>query len=232
MKQLLTEVAQAYLEALREHLRLGSHLSLQSALGLGCRAAALGLQPLELVEVHKQALAKLKPPASSGLSIKRARRFLKDALIPLVKMDHAGSQGKLRMNRLNLSLDHRTAQLSETKTKLREGLAKRESLELELRNNTSLCATLLRESLEIQDDLRKLTRRAFTTHEKERRRLSRELANRIAQTLLGVNVSLIVLRQEAEKKVKGLKEQIAHTHRVVASSVQSVRQVARKYRHT
>ncbi len=232
MKRKLTIVAQAYLSALREYQLLGSRVSLQPALELGCRAFVLGLQPLEMEWLHKRALARLKLPAVAGLSDKRARRFLKDAMIPLVKIKRAGPQDEQRMRHLNRILDQRTAQLRTTKTQLQEGIAKRENLEMELQSKTNLLETLLRESLELQDGLKKLAHGEFTAQEKERLSLSRELVNNIAQTLLGVNVRLINLKHEAKNKGHELKHRIAGTQRAVASSVKTMRQLARKYQHS
>ena len=232
VKRKLTIVAQAYLSALREYLLLGSRVSLQPALELGCRAFVLGLQPSELSGMHHRALAKLKLPAGAAISVKRAGRFLKDALIPLVKLNHTGCQGKERIKHLNRSLNQKTAQLNTTKSQLQEGIAKREILEMELSIKTNLLGTLLRESLELQDGLRKLTHGAFTAQEKERRRLSRELRNNIAQTLLGLNVRLINLKHEAKHKVHALKHRITATQRVVAGSVKTMRQLARKNQHS
>ena len=86
----------------------------------------------------------------------------------------------------------------------------------------------LEESLELQKRLRQLTHQVLAAQEDERKKISRELQDEIAQTLLGINVRLLSLKQEARSNTKGLKNEIASTQRLVAKSARSVRQVGRK----
>ena len=88
----------------------------------------------------------------------------------------------------------------------------------------------LKESLELQKRLRQLTHQVLAAQEDERKKISRELQDEIAQTLLGINVRLLSLKQEARSNTKGLKNEIASTQRLVVKSARSVRQVARKIR--
>ena len=231
MKHKVTVLAKAYLLALKEHQREGSHLSLQPALGIGCEACVLGMEPLQLQRLHKRATAKLNLPPSHGISFKRAQRFLKDALIPLLKMDSRGPLGESRLNRLHRNFERGTAQLSAARLKLRAGVESREVLESKLSRDEHLFAALLQESLRLQGDLRKLTHQAFTAQERERRMVSRELRDNIAQNLLGINVRLINLKHEVRTNAKGLKSKIAHAQRLVMSSAKSVNQAALKHSH-
>jgi signal transduction histidine kinase len=86
----------------------------------------------------------------------------------------------------------------------------------------------LEESLQLQRLLRKLTHRMMVSQEVERKNISRELQDEIAQTLLGINVRLLSLKQHARTNTKGLKAEIASTQRLVLQSAQSVRRVARE----
>ena len=69
----------------------------------------------------------------------------------------------------------------------------------------------------------------LSAQENERRNISRELQDEIAQTLLGINVRLLSLKQEGRSNIKGLKNEIASTQRLVVKSARSVRRVARKF---
>ena len=89
----------------------------------------------------------------------------------------------------------------------------------------------LEESLQLQNRLRQLTHRVIATQEAERTNISRELQDEIAQTLLGINVRLLSLKQAAHYKTNGFRNEIASTRRLVAASAQSVRRVARKIRN-
>jgi signal transduction histidine kinase len=66
----------------------------------------------------------------------------------------------------------------------------------------------------------------MAAQEEERKQISGELQNEVAQTLLGVNVRLLALKQQSRRNTQGLKNEIASTKRLVAKSVQSVRVVA------
>jgi signal transduction histidine kinase len=81
----------------------------------------------------------------------------------------------------------------------------------------------LKESLQLQEGLRQLTHQVLAAQEDERKKISRELQDEIAQTLLGINVRLLSLKQEARTNTKGLKNEIASTQRLVVKSAKSVR---------
>ena len=80
----------------------------------------------------------------------------------------------------------------------------------------------------MQKRLRHLTHQVMAAQEDERKKISQELQDEIAQTLLGINVRLLSLKQEARNNTTGFKNTIAHTQRLVAKSALSVRQVGRK----
>jgi signal transduction histidine kinase len=82
----------------------------------------------------------------------------------------------------------------------------------------------------VQEGLRQLTHQVLAAQEEERRKISLELQNEVAQTLLGINVRLVSLKQEARHNTRGLKKEIAGTQRLVAASATSVRQFARQFR--
>ena len=83
----------------------------------------------------------------------------------------------------------------------------------------------------MQEGLRQLTHQVLAAQEDERKKISLELQDEIAQTLLGINVRLLSLKQEARSNTKGLKNEIASTQRLVVKSAQSVRRVAREFRN-
>jgi signal transduction histidine kinase len=82
----------------------------------------------------------------------------------------------------------------------------------------------------MQEHLRHLTRKILTAQEDERRVISRELHDQIAQTLTGINVRLANLKREAVVNTKGLKGKIAGTQRLVQKSVKIVHRFARQLR--
>ena len=82
----------------------------------------------------------------------------------------------------------------------------------------------------MQKRLQQLTHRVLAAQEDERKSISQELHDEIAQTLLGINVRLLSLKQQARVNHQGLKTEIAGTQRLVANSARSVRRMAREFR--
>ena len=232
MKQKLIRLSQRYVTALRNHLNQGPRASLQPALGLGRRAVVLGLETLELARIHERALVTLEAASGKDGFVKRAEIFFTEALTPIVETHHAARQSKIELNRLNETLDRRTAELAVTHRQLQRGIVRRKSVEAALKISGEHYAKLLKDSLQLQEGLRQLTHQVLAAQEDERRKISRELQNEIAQTLLGINVRLLTLKQQARNNTTGLKNEIASTQRLVLKSARSVRRVAREFGHS
>jgi signal transduction histidine kinase len=231
MKQKLTELSQRYVTALRKHLKQGPRESLQPALRLGRQAVVLGLETLELARIHERALTTLELSSSKNGVIKRAETFFTEAITPIVETHRAARQSKIDLKRLNETLSRRTAELAATNRQLQRGIVRRKSVEAALKKSGEHYTRLLKESLQLQEGLRQLTHQVLAAQEDERQNISRELQDEIAQTLLGINVRLLSLKQEARSNNKGLKNEIASTQRLVVKSARSVRQVARGFRN-
>ena len=232
MKRTLIGLSRRYVTALRKHLKPGPRASLQPALRLGRRAVALGLETLELARIHERALVTLQLSNSKNGFIKRAELFFADAITPIVETHRAARQGKMDLNRLNQTLGRRTAELAVTNRQLQRGILRRKTVEAALKQSGIHYTKLLKDSLQLQEGLRQLTHRVLVAQEDERKKMSCELQDEIAQTLLGINVRLLTLKQEARSNTKGLKHEIASTRRLVAKSAQSVRRVAREFRNS
>jgi len=226
MKQKFNGLSQPYVAALQKHLKQGPRASLQPALGLGRRAVILGLETLELARIHEQAINTLELSKSKNGAIKQAEIFFAEALTPIVETHRAARQGKIQLNRLNETLGRRTVELAATHRLLQRGTLRRKSVEAALKISGEHYTWLLKESLQLQEGLRQLTRRVLVAQEDERKKISGELQNEIAQTLLGINVRLLSLKQEARNNTRGLKNEIASTQRLVLKSARSVRRVA------
>jgi signal transduction histidine kinase len=229
MKHKLIQLSERYLAALQKHLKQGPHASLQPALALGRRAVVLGLETLELARIHESALVALELSKSKNGQVKRAELFFIEAIIPIVETHRAARKSKSDLNRLNETLVRRTEELATTNRQLKKGIVRRKSMEVALKKSGELYAKLLKDSLRLENGLRQLTHRMLATQEDERKKISIELQDEIAQTLLGINVRLLSLKQEARSNTKGLKNQIASTQRLVAKSAMSVRKIAREF---
>jgi signal transduction histidine kinase len=230
MKKKLTGLSQQYLSALRKHLQQGSRANLQPALRLGRRAVVLRLETLELARLHEQAVADLHLSSGQNGLDKRAKAFFAEAITPIVETHRAAQQSKIELKRLGETLNRRTLELAATNRQLQRGVQRRKGVEAALKSSGENYARLLRQSLQSQKDLRLLTHRVLASQEEDRKKISLELQNEIAQTLLGIKVRLLSLKLEARHNTTGLKKEIASTQRLVLKSARSVRRVAREFR--
>jgi len=230
MKQKLIALSQRYVTALRMHLRPGARADLRPAMRLGRRAVSCGLDTLELARMHESAVATLKLSSSGNGQDKRAELFFSEAMTPIVETHRAARERKTELNRLNGTLNRRTAELAATNRQLQRDISRRRIVAAALKSSREHYARLLRESLQLQEGLRRLTHQVLASQEEDRKKISLELQNEIAQTLMGINVRLLSLKQEARNNTKGLKKEIASTQRLVVNSARSVRRIARDFR--
>lgn len=229
MKQKHITLSQQYGTALCQHLKPGAGANLQPAMALGRQAVALGLETLDLARIHGQALATLKLSKGNNGRNKRAEIFFTEANTPIEETHRAARQSNVHMNRMKETLNQRTEELAATNRQLQRGVVRRKVMEDAFEKSGQHHKKCLEESLQLQKRLRQLTHRVMATQEDERQSISRELQDEIAQTLLGINVRLLSLKQEARRNTKGLKNEIASTQRLVAKSARSVRRVAREF---
>jgi signal transduction histidine kinase len=129
---------------------------------------------------------------------------------------------------LNHTLGRRTATLALASHELQRGIVRRKSAEAVLKLSGEHCAKQLKESLQHQHVLRRLTHGVLRAQEDERQKISRELRDEIAQTLLGVNVRLLSLRTAIQAKTGNSTKEIASAQRLVVDSMQSIGRFARE----
>ena len=228
MKQKLTRLSQRYLTALRKHLQPGARDGLSPALRLGRQAVDLGLETLGLARIHERAVAKLELAGSKNGFIKQAEIFFAEALVPIVQKHRTARQTQIQLDKLTATLGRRTEELAVSNRQLARGVVRRKVMEDASAERGQHHQKALEESLALQKRLRQLTHRVIVVQENERKKISLELQDEIAQTLLGINVRLLSLKQQARHSSKGFKNEIASTRRLVVESAKSVRRVARE----
>ena len=129
------------------------------------------------------------------------------------------------------TLGQRTEELAAINRKLQRGIVRRKRVEAALNKSGIHYTKLLKDSLQLQKGLRQLTHQAQVAQEEQRKKMSIELQDEIAQTLVGINVRLLSLKQASRSNSKGLKKEIASTQRLVVKSAKSVRLFAREIRN-
>jgi two-component system sensor histidine kinase DegS len=228
MKQNLIRLSQLYVTTLEKHLKQGPRASLAPALNLGRRAVALSLETLDLARIHEQALASLELSNTKNAFTKLAGIFFAEANTAIEETHLAARQTKVDLKNMMATLTRRTEELAVSNRRLQKGVVRRKVMEDDFAKRGEHHQRCLEESIELQNRLRQLTHQVLAAQEDERKKISRELQDEIAQTLLGINVRLLSLKQEARNNTKGFNNTIVNTQRLVAKSAKSVQQAGRR----
>jgi signal transduction histidine kinase len=149
--------------------------------------------------------------------------------MPLEKTRHSGDAA-IHLNKIVEMLSQRTVELAASNVALQVEIVQRQAVEEALKKSEHHYSRLLAESDRLQQQLRQLSRQILQAQEEERRQISRELHDVIAQTLTGINVRLAALKKEAAVNTNGLERNIARTQRLVEKSVGIVHAFARELR--
>src|SRR5580692_24299 len=234
MKRKLLNLSRRYQAALRTHLMQGREASLESARGLGAQALAAGLQTLDLAKLHEQTLITEVLPGCFGRKraalIKQAGIFFAAAITPIEKTHRSAREAAAVLKKFIETLSQRTVELAASNLELNLEITQRKAVEAALKKSEHHYSELLAQSDRLQEQLRRLSRQILSAQEEERKEISRELHDVIAQTLTGINVRLAALKKEASVNTKGLDRNIARTQRLVEKSVDIVHQFARELR--
>lgn len=111
-------------------------------------------------------------------------------------------------------------------------IARRRAVETTLRETERVQAALLTESRELHAQLRHVTRQILQAQEDERKSISRELHDEVAQILAGINVQLAALTKAAAANPKEMRRRIGNARKLVAQSINIVHRFARELRPT
>ena len=236
VKRKTSNLSQRYQAALRAHLKQRTRANLQLAKGLGRQAMANGLETLDLARIHQQALVKVVLPIYSSATrsalVRHAGSFFAEAITPIEETHRSALESNTHLDQLNRALRQRNVELASSTQKLEREIAQRKSVEESLRKSEQHYSRLLEQSRHMQEQLRLLSRQLLLAQEEERKKISRELHDVIAQTLSSINVELATLKNKAAFNTKSLERSIARTQRLVVRSVDIVHRFARELRPT
>jgi signal transduction histidine kinase len=228
MKRRLAALSQRYVTALRKHLKQGPEASLQPARDLGRQAVAVGLETLDVAKIHEGALAALEATSSRDGIIKRAEAFFTETITPIERTHRAARKTNADLNQVARKLDRRAGDLAASNRSLRQSIVRRKGVEAALRKSGGESKRLLEESHRLQKHLRNLTRQILLAQEEKRKKMSQDLQDEIAQTLLGINVRLLRLKKEGSANAKGFEKEIASTQRLVNKAGKRIKRFARE----
>lgn len=233
MKRKSIALSRRYQAALRRHLQRKSGATQRVTHELGRAAMSLGLETLDLARIHEQALVEAVSDYSTeerdGI-FQRAGTFFAEAITPIEETHRTAQEDQACLKRLNESLSHRAAELAASNRQLKQEILQRQAAEEALKKSEHHYRELLQQSGQMQEQLRHLSRQLLSAQEEERKMISRELHDQIAQTLTGINLRLGDLKVAARTNTKDLEKRITNTQRLVEKSVKIVHQFARELR--
>lgn len=237
MKTLSSGLAARYLASLRAHLSPDGPAKDEVAQRLGRSASAAGLTALDLAEIHLQARLTLESSDVSAdlarsptRSLNRAAAFFAQALIPLEAARREVRADHLHLRERHETLRRHAAALAKGVRQLEREVARRKAGEAKIVQAGERYRVLFAESQAMQTKLRQLTRQVISTHEDERKKISRKLHDEVVQTLVGINVELSAHGRSAVGGAQNLKRKITRAQRLVERSVTAVHRFARELR--
>ena len=236
MKTKFPTFSRDYLAAFGSFLKQGASPDLHAARDLGKQAVGIGLTTLDLAKIHEESLIPLLAPHGSARTrdrvIRRGVVFFTEAITPLEETHRGAREANVHMERMVATLTERTKQLADSNRKLKSEIVQRKATEDSLRASELHASQLLEKSHAMQEELRHLSRRLLYVQEDERKRISRELHDVVAQNLSGINVQLAALKKQSTADVKTIYRNIASTQLLVQKSVQIVHRFAVDLRPT
>lgn len=218
-----------YRIALKAHLKKSERGGNGLANAIGRQAAAIRVNASDLANLHESILM-TSVLAYSGKReraslTRRAGAFLAVALVQSARNNGDTAHDSTLLSGAVKALSLRTVELAAANREMRREIAQRISAEAALKESQSHYHLL-------HEQLTALSRQVLSAHEDERRRISRELHDVVAQTLTGINLRLSTFQKEAGGVSKSLDRNIARTQRLVEQSVNTVHQFARQLRPT
>jgi signal transduction histidine kinase len=227
-------LSRLYLVSLQQHLNEDPGATMGQAAELGHLAVLDGFEILDIARIHETAIATLILPTYSSKTrrflVGRASAFFAEALIPIENTHRGAAEANIRLNHTISSLSQRTHQLAESATEIKQEILYRTAAEKALQTSELTTSTLLANALEMQDKLRHLSRQLLSIQEEERRKISRELHDVIAQSLSSINLRLAELKTVSYTSREILCQKIDTTQTLVEKTVEIVHRFARELR--
>ncbi|MEQ1752456.1 MAG: phosphatase RsbU N-terminal domain-containing protein [Prosthecobacter sp.] len=228
-----SELSERYLTALRTHLENGAEASLHEAHELGCQAVFLGLETLDLAAIHEAALASL---LASDLSM-NARKdlaasaavFFTETLTAIEETHRTAVEASADLNELHSTLGQLTLDLADSNRELQQGITDRKEAEAALEAGAENSRRLLKESRILETHLQDMVRKILSVNEEERRQMSLQLNDEIAQTMLGIHVRLLALQKATSDSEESHSKEISIIQRLVEKSVKTINSFTREF---
>lgn len=193
----------------------------------------MGLETLDVARIHEQALMDVVStysPSDGDKLFRRAGTFFAESITPIEETHRTARDANAHLNQLNEALRQRALDMAASNRQLKLEIIQRKEVEKALRKSERHYSDLLKQSRRMQEHLRHLSHQLLSAQEEERKTISRELHDEIAQTLTGINVQLGSLKTAAALDIKDLQKRITSTQLLVEESVRIVHKFARELR--
>jgi signal transduction histidine kinase len=226
-----------YSRALQQHLDRGSPVTLRAAAHLATRSNALGVGVTALYRCHGRTMAPMLASGNAAYDQKvgRTHAFFSEVLRAMAQT-RAGDGGDGQAKREQAALSAKALKLTAQNLLLSRDNARRallqSKLSASLQTSNARHKLLLTQAQVAQAQLRRLSHNILSVQEEERKEISRELHDEIAQTLAGIGVHLAALKDAASVNTHVLRQKIGRTQRFVERSVKIVHRFARQLRPT
>jgi signal transduction histidine kinase len=226
-------VADIYLAALRSYLAHGAPPDTRAAHDPGAQALASGLDTLDLAKIHDHALLALL--ADLPLSItpedltRRAEVFFTEAIMPIEGTHRLALEAATDLQQASSSLERRTLDLADSRQVLQEQITGRRMAEDSLRMNEEASSQLLKDSRMLEEHLQEMARKVLSANEAERKKMSHQLNDEIAQSLLVINLRMLALKKDTAANHAELALEVAATQRLVDDSAILIRRLAHEF---
>lgn len=197
---------------------------------IGRQAVVLGMETLDVARCHKKAMEVLVSPGASARSsrgiIGRAKVFFEEAIVPIEETHGAAIKDAVHVNQLAKRLRQRTIESSASTQRLKVGIARRQAVEGDLKKSAKQRLRLLRVSRRLKSSMRDQVRESLALQEARHRKMSRQLYNDMAQSLVAINIRLLAVSKATKNASEKLKKDIAETQRQVNYSAKRINRFA------
>ncbi len=224
MKPTFVQYLLRYRKALRANLCGPGPLDALMMARLGKLAREAKVRTIDLAKAHVAGM--LENTLSEGSAASKASRASKGSLFFATVLHPGQDAGSVADRKQVRALSAHTVEMAVENTHLREEVARRRDTEITLRGNDVQFKKTLIQAEVHSEQMRELARKVLVAQEEERKKISRDLHEVIAQSLTSLNIRLVALRKEASMNTKSLAVKIAHAQRLVASSTRIIHQFA------
>jgi signal transduction histidine kinase len=201
---------------------------------LGCELLASGFNSLDVAKMHGQSLhALLQSPEFANARhgpIGRIGKFFAAALVPFERLHRTTQASQKQLQQRAATLRLQQAALAKANRRLTREVKRRQAGEDAVKKSLEHAHRLFVQSQLMQRQLRHLTRHMLSGQEDERRKLSRNLHDKVAQMLMAINVELSALDRAPSTGARARRARITLSRRLVEKALVAVHQLAHELR--